>query len=121
MPWLWDELRRADVGDEQSVGRMLAGDGIAAHHLGIDDGRSLAAHTQRQPVLFCCSCQVAIDGCDIGMTACERRDEDRIAQTMTEKCYCRINLVQVDLRQSLVYKAYIVPTRPLRCGNTLLK
>src|SRR5205807_33015 len=68
---------------------------------------------------FCCSCQVAINGGDVWMAACERRHEDRIAQGVSQEGDRGIDLVQVYLWKCLVYKLYIIPICSLLGGNIL--
>src|SRR5207248_10850091 len=70
-------------------------------------------------IAFCCPCQIAINGSDVWMAACERRHEDRITQGVSQEGDRGIDLVQIYLRQRLMYELYIIPICSLLGGNIL--
>ena len=78
MAVLGDELWRADVGNEKCMWRVFSCDCIGGRQIGIDNGSPLAADAQGESIAFSRACQVAVDGYDIWMAACERGHEDGV-------------------------------------------
>ena len=68
---LRNQLWRANIGNEKSVGGILAGHCVAGGYLWIDDSGPLATNAKGQPVLFRGPREVAVDRCNIGMPSGE--------------------------------------------------
>jgi hypothetical protein len=119
MTGLFDQLRRADVGEEERGRRVLPGDGIAGGKVWIEDGGALAAHAQHEAVAFGGARQVAVDRGHIRMAAGQRGHNDGVAQAVAEKRDRGVDSLQINFRQRLVNKLNIIPARTLRYRDIL--
>jgi hypothetical protein len=66
---LRDELRCADIGDQERVRRAVAHDAVCAGELRVGDGSALAADTHRQPILLGNRGKPLVDRRDVGVAA----------------------------------------------------